>query len=60
MYSAGEHPTEPVERVVSKINPMEIETTIDEFSLVKVTRADGHYRNEVVETFQFGKAARAR
>jgi 2'-5' RNA ligase len=50
-YSAGEHPTEPVERVASAINPGDISLSINTISLVKVRRAESHYRNEVLATF---------
>ena len=50
-YSAGDHPTEPVERVASAINPGDINLLIGSISLVKVRRSESHYRNEVLATF---------
>jgi len=61
-YSIGEHPTEPVQRVASAINSShsrgKMGMDINALSLVKVFRSMGHYRHTVVESFQFGKAAR--
>jgi hypothetical protein len=60
-YSSGEHPSAPVERVASAINSAgganDLSTVVGELSLVKVSRVLGHYRNAVIESFQFGDAA---
>jgi 2'-5' RNA ligase len=61
-YSDCEQPTGPVADIAAEINRGqgrdEIRLVIDGISLVKVARANSHYRNMVLDSFRFGKTAR--
>jgi 2'-5' RNA ligase len=61
-YSDREQPTGPVADVAAQINSGqrrdEIHFVVDGITLVRVTRANSHYRNTVLDSFRFGKAAR--